>query len=154
MSAHVSISVLIQAEPAQIWDQLSCIEDHVEWMADAERIDFHDDQRRGIGTTFSCRTKIGPFRTTDVMTIDAWDEGRCIGVTHRGAVTGTGRFQLSELDPRRTRVTWDEDLTFPFWMGGQLGARCATPIFRWIWRRNLDRLKARIEGETTTSRQR
>ena len=141
---HVTISITIAAPLDAVWDELERIEDHVDWMADAESIEFHTDQRRGIGTTFTCRTKIGPLRTSDVMTIDAWDDHRAIGVTHAGAVTGTGRFTLDAPSTTTTVVTWDEQLTFPWYFGGALGAFAATPVFRWIWSRNLVRLRARV----------
>ena len=49
--------------------------------------------------------------------------GRGDGRAPRGLVTGTGRFTLEPLDDgRRTRFTWEEELTFPWWLGGPLGA--------------------------------
>ena len=144
MNASVRIPKQINAPLDDVWAELSCIETHVEWMADAVAIEFHTDQTSGLGTTFSCATKIGPLRTTDEMTIDRWEERVAIGVTHRGAVTGSGVFELTALDERTTEVVWTETLTFPLWMGGPVGAACARPIFRWIWRRNLDRLAHRL----------
>jgi hypothetical protein len=145
MNTQVQISKAMAAPLSRVWKELSSIETHVEWMADAVAIDFHSSQRTGVGTTFSCATKIGPFRTTDEMTIDRWEEGRAIGVTHRGAVTGSGVFELSELDEHSTTVVWTERLIFPLWMGSSLGAMIARPFLRWIWRRNLDRLADRVE---------
>ena len=51
------------------------------------------------------------------------DARSAMGVRHVGVVTGTGRFTLTPIDlGRRTRFTWDESLTFPWWLGGPLGA--------------------------------
>ena len=143
---HVTISITIDAPLDPVWDELERIEDHVDWMADAESIDFHTEQRRGIGTKFTCRTKIGPLRTADVMTIDAWEDHKAIGVTHAGAVTGSGQFTLDAPSPTTTVVTWDEQLSFPWYFGGALGALAASPVFRWIWSRNLVRLRDRVTG--------
>jgi hypothetical protein len=128
-----------------VWNELATIEDHVEWMADAVAIEFDGDQRRGVGTSFTCATRIGPLSTRDHMTITEWDEPIAIGVVHEGAVTGTGRFELRSDGPTTT-ITWHEQLALPWWLGGRLGGVLAVPVFRVIWRRNLARLAARVEG--------
>ena len=66
---------------------------------------------------------------------------------HRGVVTGVGRFTLrASSDGRRTEVTWDEDLRFPWHLGGPVGAALARPVLRRLWAGNLRRLAARVEG--------
>ncbi len=148
--ADVTVSTSIDASVEQVWHELSAIEDHVEWMADAVAITFDSDQRRGVGTSFLCATKIGPLRTSDHMTITEWEDHVAIGVVHEGAVTGRGRFQIVATSPTSTEVTWREQLTLPWWMGGALGGVAAKPVFRWIWRRNLQRLKLRVERPTAS----
>jgi len=143
-SRPLRTSVEIPGPRRDVRDELSSIEDHVEWMADAVSIDFHDDQRRGEETSFSCATRIGPFTTTDETTIDEWIDNSAIGVTHRGAITGSGRFELTAVTATDTRVTWTESLSFPRWLGGHLGERVPAPLFRWIWNRNLDHVRPRV----------
>jgi hypothetical protein len=89
-------------------------------------------------------TRVGPFRTTDLMTVVEWEEGSLIAVEHEGAVSGQGRFEIRPLGPG-TELTWSETLTFPWWLGGSLGAWIARPILRGIWRGNLERLRRRLE---------
>ncbi len=43
---------------------------------------------------------------------------------------------------RRSRFTWTEELTFPWWMGGPLGAAAARPVLGRIWSRNLVNLQS------------
>ncbi len=143
-SRPLRTSVEIPGPLRDVRDLLSSIEDHVEWMADAVSIDFHDDLRRGEGDSFSCATRIGPFTTTDETTIDEWIDNSAIGVTHRGAATGSGRFELTAVTATDTRVTWTESLSFPRWLGGLLGERVPAPLFHWIWNQDLDRLRARV----------
>ena len=50
-----------------------------------------------------------------------------MGIEHRGVVTGRGRFTLAPAPAARTRFTWTEALTFPWWMGGPVGALAAKP---------------------------
>ena len=136
----------IAAPPAKVWAVLEPVETHVEWMADAERITFTTEQRRGVGTTFECLTRVGPLSTTDVMTVTEWEPGAVMGIEHRGAVVGRGHFTLSPLAVNRTRFRWEEELHFPVWMGGAAGEIAAKPILTRIWRANLRRLQARVDA--------
>lgn len=83
-------------------------------------------------------TVVGPLRTTDLMEVVGWDEGRSIDVEHRGLITGKGRLSLAA-DRDSTLITWSETLTFPWWIGGGLTAWLARPVLKWIWRANLAR---------------
>jgi len=103
------------------------------------------EHREGPGTRFECDTKVGPFSLTDVMEITAWEDERRMGVRHVGLVEGTGEFTLEQLGPERTEFRWEEDLSFPWFMAGPVGAFFARPVLRFIWKRNLSRLKSRIE---------
>jgi hypothetical protein len=78
------------------------------------------------------------------MTVTQWDEGTTMTVTHEGAVSGTGRFDLQPV-AGGTRLLWSEELRFPWWLGGPVGAWIAGPILKRIWRGNLSRLAARVE---------
>lgn len=141
----VTVSVSIAAPVERVWEAVSDLASHVDWMADAESIAFRTDQRSGVGTVMEVVTTVGPLRTTDVMEVTEWDEQASIGVTHVGVVSGNGRFSLAPI-PDGTLFTWSEHLRFPWFFAGPVGAWIAQPIFRAIWRRNLDRLKTLIEG--------
>jgi hypothetical protein len=142
----LKVRIVIDASPADTWRVIEPIENHVDWMADAESIRFTGAQTRGPGTTFDCVTKVGPVRFTDTMTVIEWEPARMMGIEHRGLVTGRGRFTLRRRRRGRTQFTWAERLTFPWWMGGALGAFAAKPVLRAIWRRNLRRLKTIVEA--------
>ena len=142
--AGISISVVIDAPVSEVWDDVADLGSHVEWMADAVAIRFTSEQRSGIGTMFDCDTKVGPLRTTDKMVVTSWEPERSIGVRHEGFVTGEGKFTLDEVSPDRTRFAWTEELFFPWWMGGRIGALAAHPVLKAVWRRNLRRLAARF----------
>ncbi len=114
-------------------------------MEDAEAIRFTSPRRRGVGTTFDCDSRLGPIRLTDRMEVVEWREGRGMAIRHVGKVTGLGRFSLRRR-PRGTLFVWEEQLRFPWWMGGRLGAAIASPLFRVIWTRNVGNLKRLIEG--------
>ncbi len=145
---RLRVGITIGASPADVWRVIEPIERHLDWMVDAVAITFTSTARRGVGTRFDCLTRVGPFRTTDRMAVTEWDPGRAMGIEHQGVVTGRGRFSLHAHADRRTRFTWTEELSFPWWMGGTVGAFAAKPVLRRVWRRNLRHLKQLIEDGT------
>lgn len=144
--SRVRVSTVIDASPPRVWAAVRDIASHVEWMEDAVAIRYTSPGRDGVGTTFDCDTRIGPFRLTDRMEVTEWCEGRTMGIRHVGLVRGTGRFTIRRSRRGGTRFTWDERLQFPWWMGGFPGSVVAAPVLRQIWRRNLGNLKRQVEG--------
>jgi carbon monoxide dehydrogenase subunit G len=143
--AIVKASVVINAPLEEVWAAAADLQSHVEWMADAESITFLTARNRGPGTRMEVATRVGPFRTNDIMEVVEWEDRRRIGVRHTGLVTGTGAFELATVDPATTSFTWRERLTFPWYLGGPLTALFAAPVLAAIWRRNLQRLKFQLE---------
>ena len=149
---HVTTRQVVEAPATQAWAEVSDIENHVRWMADAASITFVTEQRRGVGTQFDCVTRIGPLRTIDRMVVTGWEEGDAIEVQHRGLVTGEGRLSVAaaaDAPDQRCVVSWTEQLTFPWYLGGRLGAWLARPIFQRLWRANLRRLATLVQGRHT-----
>jgi uncharacterized protein YndB with AHSA1/START domain len=144
---RIRVSIDYDATPDDVWRTLEPVDSHVDWMADAESIRFLTEQTEGVGTRFECVTRVGPIRLVDDMEITAWEPGRAMGVRHRGVVSGRGRFTLEPLDGgRRTRFTWAEELSFPWWLGGPVGSAVGGPlVLRRIWAGNLRRLKPLVE---------
>jgi hypothetical protein len=142
----VRVSINVPVERQRVWQALARLQDHVEWMQDATAIRFQSAQRRGIGTTFECDTKVGPIHLTDTMEVTEWEEGARIGVRHQGAVSGTGRFSLTDAAGPSTLVEWEEQLFFPWWLGASAGAFLAKPLFGALWRGNLRRLRRLVSA--------
>jgi uncharacterized protein YndB with AHSA1/START domain len=145
---HIGVEIEIDASPNEVWEVVEPIERHVDWMADATAIRFTGDLTRGTGTTFECDTKVGPITLIDEMTVTEWEPVRRMGVEHSGIVTGSGVFELEPIDlERRTRFTWTEDLTFPWFLGGRLGEVVGGKfVMKQIWRRNLRSLRRLVEA--------
>ena len=142
----VRVSVDIPAPRDEVWEDVSEIASHIEWMADAEHIELLTEQRSGPGTEIEVATKVGPFRTSDLMTFTEWQPPATMAVEHRGLFTGFGRFSLDPIDAETTRFTWEEVIRFPWYTGGPVAAAVAQPILRRIWRRNLRRLRDRFSS--------
>lgn len=141
----ITVQVVINAPLERVWAAAADLESHAEWMADAESIQFLTARRRGVGTRMEVATRVGPFRTKDVMEVTEWEDRSRIGVRHSGLVTGRGAFHLEAVDPATTKFTWQERLTFPWYLGGPLTALFAAPVLAAIWRRNLRGLKQKLE---------
>jgi len=147
VSVTVKVCITIAAPPDSVWAAIERVESHTEWMLDAARITFRSPRHSGVGAEFDCLTRVGPLHTTDHFVITRWDPGVCLGIEHRGAVTGRGEFRLRPLGAGdATRFCWDETLRFPWWLAGAAGEQLARPVLRRVWESNLRRLKARIEG--------
>lgn len=142
----IRVSTVIDAPPKDVWEVVRHVGHHVEWMEDAVAIRFTSRRTSGVGTTFDCDTKVGPFRLTDKMEITRWDDAKAMGVRHVGMVTGSGVFTLKPKRGGRTTFTWTEKLSFPWWMGGPFGAVVGGEALRVIWNRNLRNLKRIVES--------
>ena len=142
----VSAHVVIQAPVGAVWSELEHIDRHVSWMHDAVAIRFEGDQHRGLGTRFTCDTRVGPIRLSDQMEVTEWVEDRAIAVRHIGLVTGEGRFELVATSEDETRLSWNEQLHFPAHFGGSLGALAARPVLTRIWQSSLFALRRIVEA--------
>jgi hypothetical protein len=152
MTVTIRTCTSIAASPEKVWAGIEHVESHQEWMLDAERITFRGEQHAGVGAAFDCVTRVGPLRVTDHFVITRWEPGACMGIEHRGAVTGAGEFRLRPLaGGDGAEFCWEESLRFPWWLGSLAGERFARPVLRRIWDGNLRRLKAKIEGQRIAS---
>jgi uncharacterized protein YndB with AHSA1/START domain len=143
--ATIRVATTIASPPEEVWASVEDISSHVRWMEDAVAIRFTSVTRSGVGAAFDCDTRVGPFRLTDHMVVTEWDPPHVMGIRHTGVVTGVGRFVLAPA-AGGTAFAWEEDLSFPAWMGGNVGGAAAAPLLRRVWRRNLANLKSLVEG--------
>ena len=141
---RIEVSIEIERPLGDVWNHVSRLEDHANWMMDVESIVFSDDRTSGVGTTMRVLTRVGPFTTTDVIVVEEWNEPNSIVVSHRGLVSGDGAFELEGV-AGTTRFTWKESLRFPWYVGGVLTAALAKPVLVRIWRGNLRRFAATFD---------
>lgn len=142
----IAVEAELDAPPDVVWEDIKDIRSHTQWMHDAESIWFTSESTSGVGTTFDCQTKVGPISLNDVMEITEWVEDDRMGVRHSGIVTGEGVFRLQPLGHDRTLFSWNEELIFPFWMGGPLRNPVGGFILKLIWKRNLQNLAGRFRA--------
>jgi carbon monoxide dehydrogenase subunit G len=139
----ITVSIDINAPIEQVWDRLSDLSSHSEWMQDAESVEFLTQRREGIGTMLRVLTRVGPLRTADILEVTEWTPPSTIAVVHRGVVAGVGRFELTATNAG-TRFAWTETILFPWWAGGPIIAFLGRPILRALWKENLARFRDRF----------
>jgi ribosomal protein S28E/S33 len=145
MSKRIEISTVINKPLNVVWDEVKIMENHVNWMEDAVKIDILSENNSGLNTKMNVLTKVGPITLNDIITVTEWKEKKSIGVIHEGIVTGEGVFYLTSLDESKTKFQWVEILKFPFYLGGPLGEIFGGLILKLIWKKNLKNLKEIIE---------
>jgi hypothetical protein len=145
MSKRIEISTVINKPLNVVWDEVKIVENHVNWMEDAVKIDILSENNSGLNTKMNVLTKVGPITLNDIITVTEWKEKESIGVIHEGIVTGEGVFYLTSLDESKTKFQWVEILKFPFYLGGPLGEIFGGLILKLIWKKNLKNLKEIIE---------
>ena len=106
---HIKLEIEINAPVTQVWDDISDIQTHVNWMSDASEISFTSEQTEGVGTIFNCETTVGPLRTTDKMQITEWIPNELMAISHNGLVAGKGKFKLEETPDLKTLFKWEEN---------------------------------------------
>ena len=141
----IRITEEIEASPEVVWNAISDIQTHVNWMADASEIRITSEQTEGVGVTFDCDTKVGPLRTTDKMQITEWTPNQTLTISHKGLVEGKGSFILERNSDGKTLFVWEESLEFPLLLGGRITGFFAKPILKKIWKKNLYKLKHFVE---------
>ena len=145
MSKRIETSIIINKPLDTVWQEVKVMENHVNWMEDAVKIDILSENNSGIDTKMNVLTKVGPIKLTDIITVTEWKEKESIGVIHEGIVTGEGIFYLKALNESQTEFKWEETLKFPFYLGGVIGKFFGCYVLKYIWKKNLKNLKEIIE---------
>ena len=145
MSKRIETSIIINKPLDTVWQEVKVMENHVNWMEDAVKIDILSENNSGIDTKMNVLTKVGPIKLTDIITVTEWIEKESIGVIHEGIVTGEGIFYLKALNESQTEFKWEETLKFPVYLGGAIGEFFGGYVLRYIWKKNLKNLKEIIE---------
>ena len=54
MSKTIEVETVINAPLDDVWNEVSKIENHSNWMKDAVNIDFQTENKSGVGTKLKC----------------------------------------------------------------------------------------------------
>ncbi len=141
-----NLSIEINAPIQEVWKHISNIESHLSWMNDAISIALVDGEPNTVGAKYLCDTQVSFLKTKDTMRVIAYQEPDFMEMEHVGAVKGTGTFRLVSIDPQTTKFVWEENLSFPIYMGASIGKFFGMALLHRIWKKNLENLKFEIEN--------
>jgi uncharacterized protein YndB with AHSA1/START domain len=150
---RLELTRTIAAPRAVVWSVLTEWERQPEWMVDAQAVHVLTPQRTGAGVTIRCPTNLFGITVQDVMRVTRWEELTHLEVVHLGRIiTGRAAFELAEVAPAETRLTWWEEVTPPLGRLGEWGASTLVlPLLRRLFARSLGNLAALAEAEAGTS---
>ena len=58
MSKRIKVSTIIDRPLNEVWDEVKIMENHVNWMQDAAKIDFLSENKFGMDTKMKVLTKV------------------------------------------------------------------------------------------------
>ncbi|MBU3734127.1 MAG: SRPBCC family protein [Candidatus Planktophila sp.] len=112
-SNHIAMSLVINAPIEKVWAALADWESQGEWMLQTT-VEVTSEIREGVGTSIAAFTGVGKLGVMDYMTVTAWNPPTFCDVVHTGKIIkGTGRFELTALNPQSTRFDWSEEILAP-----------------------------------------
>lgn len=128
-TAHIALSVPINAPAQAVWDAITDWPAQGKWMLGTKVWVTHGNGR-SEGSTLAAYTGIKPVGFLDTMTITRWEPPVRCDVVHTGRVVrGTGTMAVKDLGKDRSEFLWSEDLDLPLGIVGQLGFPLVKPFF-------------------------
>ena len=147
MTLRIVSGVEIATTKEVLWSYLIDFEDQPRWMKDAVEIRVKSRSDKIVGTIFETLTKVGPFKTMDVMQVVDVIEHQMIEIKHKGLIGGRGFFEVHDFTPGNCLFYWIEELTFPWHLGGPIVEQFAGVILRKIFQRDLNNLRDLVNRE-------
>lgn len=136
----VTSSTILPVPVERAWDVLLRWEEQPRWMKDADSVRVLTPEREGIGVQVAVKTRVLNVPLfTERLEVVRWDPPRRLVMAHRSFIRGTGTWRL-EPDPGGSRFEWDEELSLPVPILGELALLVYRPFMRHLMRGALDDL--------------
>lgn len=161
--------IRIAAPPERVWEVLVDIPRQLEWMHDLRSIRILTPGPLRVGSIMAGQVRMFGLGQADPVEVTALEPPWRYAIAHRGAFHGWGEFLLQPLEGgRATHVRWSESLTPTHrvlpplaWLtrlpvlgprvagladqGLRLADPLMRPVFEWVFRQDLRRLRSIAE---------
>jgi len=135
---------VFRATPERVWAVLADWPRYPQWMPDVAWVRPLGPERE-LGLRLLVRTKVfGVPLASDTMRVTAWEPPTRLGIEHLGVVRGPAEWRLEPVQDG-TRFVWQEDVTMPPPVLGELALRVYWPWQRRMFRRSLTNLRRLVE---------
>ncbi len=132
----------MEAPRERVWDIISDLERHGEWMVDVRRLEVVGEPKRGEGALIRVTSELfGLPLIHDAMVVTRWRPPERLEVRHRGQFDGAGAFILDDA-PDGTTFTWIEQFRPPVGPLGEIAfALIIGPHLRRVFARSMANVK-------------
>jgi uncharacterized membrane protein len=145
-------SIIIAAEPRQIWDYVADPNNALHFMSGVTRWEVEGERRIGLGARYRMLLRVGSAEVGGLIEVVEFSEPHDMAWSSVTGVDQRGRWRLRELAPGRTRV----EFRFSYGVAGAgltgwLSEKVAAPTVRSHLRRSLQQLRRQVEHEKLRS---
>jgi uncharacterized membrane protein len=139
-------SIDIKAPRDKVFEYISDVETHPEWVKWAKEAEVTSQDRTGIGTTDVMVMQVGPKKETVEAIVTEYKEGQLFTRRHTRGMAMTDRKALVSLGDT-TKFAWSIEYTPPMGaMGKLLDLVFMTTLFNQLMEDSLTILKERLES--------
>lgn len=140
--------IVIEAPIEQVWAEVADIEGQPRWMTDMKSVRMERPGDHGLGARGVATVRMLGIAVEDPVTVTAFEPPTRYAVRHEGAYSGTGTMTLEAGADRSTTILrWEEALVAP--VLPHLAAIVTAPVFRYVFQRDLERLRDLVESDAT-----
>jgi acyl-CoA synthetase (AMP-forming)/AMP-acid ligase II/uncharacterized membrane protein len=143
---RVEESIVIEAEPEEIWELVSDPTRYPDFMEGITRFDVEGSGEPGAGARYSMRMHVGSAHVGGLVEVVEYDEPREMSWTSLTGIDQRGRWRLRQQDDGTTKVTLRLSYSAPGTFLSTIADVVSARMVKSNLRESLERLKARMEG--------
>jgi uncharacterized membrane protein len=141
----LELMIVIDAPIERVWAVIADVEGQPRWMHDMKSVRMLTSGQIRVGSRGEATVRMFGVSVTDPVTVRVFEPPTTFAISHEGTFAGGGTFRLEAgADGTTTIVRWTEELTPPAL--AHAAAVVTTPVFRYVFQRDLERLRDLVES--------